>query len=67
MKPTYQTMLSMDESGDCNSVTIEIFKLLKADIKIMAGDQYQNIYGFNNTINGFKSFVYKILPIICIL
>jgi ATP-dependent exoDNAse (exonuclease V) beta subunit len=48
-------MLSMDESGDCNSVTIEIFKLLKADIKIMAGDQYQNIYGFNNTINGFKS------------
>ena len=55
LKPAYQTMLSMDESGDCNSVTIEIFKLLKADIKIMAGDQYQNIYGFNNTINGFKS------------
>lgn len=44
----------LDEAGDINAVTLEIFKLLPAKHKVMVGDRFQNIYGFNHTINGFK-------------
>jgi superfamily I DNA/RNA helicase len=44
----------LDESGDLNPVTLEIFKLLPATRKVMVGDQHQNIYTFNHTINCFK-------------
>lgn len=48
-------ILMLDEAGDLNPVTLEIFKLLPAKRKVMVGDENQNIYSFNNTINGFES------------
>lgn len=47
-------LIMLDESGDLNLVTLEIFKLLPARRKVMVGDQHQNIYTFNHTINCFK-------------
>jgi hypothetical protein len=47
-------LLMLDEAGDVNPVTLAIFKLLKARLKVMVGDNNQNIYSFNNTINGFE-------------
>lgn len=46
--------IALDESGDLNPVTLEIFKLLPAKKKIMVGDPHQNIYQFNHTINCFS-------------
>lgn len=46
-------LVALDEAGDTNEVTLEIFKLLKASRKMMVGDPYQNIYAFNHTINCF--------------
>lgn len=48
-----QDFLLIDECGDLNPVTIEIFKLLPARIKIAVGDDCQNVYGFNHTVNAF--------------
>ncbi len=50
--PKYD-LLMLDEAGDLNEVTLEIFKLLPATIKVAVGDPYQNIYTFNHTINCF--------------
>lgn len=47
-------LLMLDEAGDLNEVTLEIFKLLPARVKIAVGDPNQNIYGFNYTINCFE-------------
>ena len=47
-------ILMLDEAGDLNEVTLEIFKLLPAHLKIAVGDQHQNIYTFNHTINCFS-------------
>ena len=47
-------IVMLDEAGDLNEVTLEIFKLLPATKKIMVGDDKQNIFQFNKTINGFK-------------
>ena len=47
-------LLMLDEAGDLNPVTLEIFKLLPATRKLMVGDEHQNIYIFNGTINGFE-------------
>lgn len=45
----------IDEAQDSNAVTVGIiFDLLKDCPKIIVGDQFQNIYGFRNTINLFK-------------
>lgn len=44
----------LDEAGDLNEVTLEIFKLLPAPVKIAVGDPNQNIYQFNHTINCFS-------------
>ena len=46
--------IMLDEAGDLNEVTLEIFKLLPATRKIAVGDPFQNIYTFNHTINCFK-------------
>ena len=46
-------LVTLDEAGDTNEVTLEIFKLLPARRKVMVGDPYQNIYAFNHTINCF--------------
>lgn len=46
-------LLMIDEAGDLNEVTLEIFKLLPGRIKVAVGDPYQNIYTFNHTINCF--------------
>jgi F-box protein, helicase, 18 len=46
-------ILMIDEAGDINAVTLEIFKLIPARIKLAVGDSSQNIYSFNNTINAF--------------
>jgi superfamily I DNA/RNA helicase len=43
----------IDEAGDLNEVTLEIFKLLPSKIKIAVGDKHQNIYSFNHTVNCF--------------
>ena len=46
--------IMLDEIGDVNEVTLEIFRLLPARIKVGTGDQHQNIYSFNHTINAFE-------------
>jgi F-box protein 18 (helicase) len=46
--------IALDEAGDLNEVTLEIFKLLPATKKLMVGDPFQNIYTFNHTINCFS-------------
>lgn len=46
--------LALDEAGDLNEVTLEIFKLLPAKRKILVGDPDQNVYTFNHTINCFS-------------
>jgi len=46
--------LMLDEAGDLNEVTLEIFRLLPAIRKIAVGDPFQNIYTFNHTINCFE-------------
>lgn len=46
--------IMLDEAGDLNEVTLEIFNLLPSKRKIAVGDKYQNIYQFNNTINCFN-------------
>jgi superfamily I DNA/RNA helicase len=48
-------LLLLDESGDVTELTLEIFKLIKAKLKLMVGDSAQNIYSFNKTINGFHA------------
>lgn len=48
-------LVMLDEAGDLNPVTLEIFKLIPAKRKIMVGDPFQNIYSFNGTINGFEA------------
>lgn len=48
-------LIMLDEFGDVNPVTLEIFKLLPAHKKVAVGDSQQNIYSFNNTINGFEA------------
>lgn len=47
-------LIMLDEAGDINPVTLEIFKALPARRKVMVGDPYQNIYMFNHTINCFN-------------
>ena len=46
-------IIMLDEAGDVNPVTLEIFKNLPSVKKMMVGDREQNIYSFNGTINGF--------------
>jgi hypothetical protein len=48
-------LLMLDEAGDTNAVTLKIFLLLPAKKKVMVGDNQQNIYTFNHTINGFEA------------
>lgn len=45
----------LDEAGDVNPVTAEIFQLLPTDLRIAVGDPHQNIYSFNYTINCFST------------
>lgn len=47
-------LIMLDEAGDLNEVTLEIFNLLPSTKKVMVGDPHQNIYTFNHTINCFK-------------
>ena len=47
------SLILLDEAGDLNEVTLEIFKLLKGKIKVAVGDIHQNIFTFNYTINCF--------------
>jgi len=56
--PTFD-LIMLDEAGDLNAVTLEIFKLLPATRKIMVGDPFQNIYSFNGTINGFEAMKHE--------
>lgn len=46
-------LIMLDEAGDLNEVTLEIFKLLPAKRKVLVGDPSQNIFAFNHTINCF--------------
>lgn len=46
--------IMLDEAGDLNEVTLAIFQLLPSPRKIAVGDQHQNIYQFNETINCFN-------------
>ena len=47
-------LLMIDEAGDLTAVTLAIFELIPAGIKLAVGDNNQNIYGFNFTINAFE-------------
>ena len=47
--------IALDEAGDLNEVTFEIFKHLPAAKKMLVGDPHQNIYQFNHTINCFDA------------
>lgn len=47
--------IMVDEAGDINPVTLEIFRLLPSPRKIAVGDPFQNIYTFNHTINAFTA------------
>lgn len=47
-------ILLLDEAGDLNAVTLQIFLAFPAKKRVMVGDPNQNIYSFNNTINGFE-------------
>ena len=42
--------LLLDEAQDCNPVMVQIVERYKGQ-KILVGDRYQNIYGFNKTMN----------------
>ncbi|MCK5538541.1 MAG: hypothetical protein KAI79_17075, partial [Bacteroidales bacterium] len=44
----------LDECQDTVAVSLEIFKLLKADTKIGLGDRYQAIYDFMKLVSAFK-------------
>lgn len=48
------SLVLLDEAGDLNEVTLEIFRLLKGRIKVAVGDIHQNIFTFNHTINCFS-------------
>lgn len=52
-KSSYDIVM-LDEAGDVNEVMLDIFRLLKAKVKVIVGDKNQNIYGFNDTVNGFE-------------
>lgn len=47
-------LLLLDECQDVTAVTLEIFKLINAEHKVMFGDRYQNIYSFMDTVNAFE-------------
>lgn len=51
--PTFD-LIMLDEAGDVTGATLAIFRLLKANKKVMVGDPHQNIYAFMNTIDGFE-------------
>ncbi len=51
--PTYD-LLMLDECGDINPVTLEVFKLIPSKRKVAVGDKHQNIFTFNHTINCFE-------------
>lgn len=44
----------LDEAQDTTAVTLEIFKLINSDKKIIFGDKFQNIYTFMDTVNAFE-------------
>lgn len=46
-------LLILDECQDTTAVTLEIFKLINANKKVILGDKHQNIYSFMNTVNAF--------------
>jgi superfamily I DNA/RNA helicase len=46
----------IDEAGDLTDLTIEIFKLLPATKKIIAGDPFQSIFSFMKCSNAFEYF-----------
>ena len=48
-------LLMIDEAGDLTPISLDIFNIIKAPKKVMVGDAMQNIYSFNNTINGFTA------------
>lgn len=55
IQPPKVDVLMLDEFGDITGLTLEIFKLIEAKLKIAVGDSMQTIYRFNKTINGFKA------------
>ena len=44
----------LDEAQDTTAVTLEIFKLINSNRKIIFGDKFQNIYTFMDTVNAFE-------------
>ena len=47
-------LVLIDEFGDVNAVILDIFMMIKSPKKVAVGDSMQNIYSFNNTVNGFE-------------
>ena len=54
LKLNYELVM-LDECADVTGATLAIYNTIKAKMKIMVGDPYQNIYGFMNTVNGFDN------------
>lgn len=52
-------LLILDEAGDVNPVILDIFMCYPSNKKLMLGDNGQNIYSFNNTVNGFEKLKNK--------
>jgi len=51
--PDEVDVLLLDECGDVTELTLDIFRRLPAIKKVAVGDPFQNIYGFNKTVNAF--------------
>lgn len=47
-------LLILDECQDTTAVTLQIFKNINCDKKVIFGDRFQNIYSFMNTVNAFE-------------
>ncbi|MCK5848433.1 MAG: AAA family ATPase, partial [Caldisericia bacterium] len=49
-------IVMLDEFQDSAPVVLEIFRLLPAKKKVVAGDNFQSIFKFNQCVNGFDEF-----------
>jgi superfamily I DNA/RNA helicase len=54
IKLPHYDLLLLDESGDVNACSLDLFNHIPAKKKVMVGDSSQSIYSFMHTINGFE-------------
>ncbi|WP_457641237.1 3'-5' exonuclease [Persephonella sp.] len=49
-------VILLDEAQDTNDVTLDIFKKIPVEKKVMVGDVYQKIYGFRGSVNAMEKW-----------